>query len=124
MSTRRGRNRILGTALMLAVAAPALGACGSGDEPAASGGGGKERPSLTIQNFRYSPEPLVVPVGARVTVTNKDDAAHTATAEDNSFDTGNLAAGAEKEITLSRAGELTYICSIHDYMRGVIRVDG
>ncbi len=120
-----GRNRTVGTALAAAlVAATALGACGSNDEPAVSSGESEDQPSLAIENFRYSPNPLVVPVGARVTVTNNDDAAHTATAEDKSFDTGNLAPKAEGQITLSRAGELTYICSIHNYMRGVIRVGG
>ncbi|MDP9071240.1 MAG: cupredoxin domain-containing protein [Actinomycetota bacterium] len=123
MSTRRARNHIVVVAVVSVVAA-ALGACGSSDEDAGGSGAGQQRPTLTIENFRYSPNPLLVPVGARVLVANKDEAAHTATAEDKSFDTGNLAPGAEEEITLSQAGELAYICSIHNYMRGVIRVSG
>lgn len=85
---------------------------------AAGTGGG----SITIRDFAFQPESLVVPVGTVVMVTNEDGAAHTATADDKSFDTGSLDKGASKEITLSKKGEMAYFCSIHDYMRGVIRV--
>jgi plastocyanin len=96
------------------------GACGSDsdEEPAAAAGGDV----LTIENFAFAPEPLTVPVGTVVRVVNKDDAPHTATADDMSFDTGELARDESKEITLSTAGEIAYQCDIHDYMRGVIRV--
>lgn len=78
---------------------------------------------LTIKDFAFTPEPLVVTEeGTVVKVTNRDDAAHTATADDESFDTGTLDKGASTEITLSEAGEIAYHCTIHDYMRGVIRV--
>lgn len=98
------------------------GACGSGSdgEPAAASGGDV----LTIENFAFSPEPLTVPVGTVVRVVNTDDAPHTATADDMSFDTGQLGKDESKEITLSTAGEFAYQCDIHDYMRGVIRVGG
>ncbi len=106
------------------VATAVLGACGPSDETAGGAGGRAETPVLTIENFRYSPNPLVVPSGARVVVANNDDAAHTVTGEGNSFDTGNVAAMAKGEITVSQPGEVAYFCSIHDYMRGVIRVEG
>ncbi len=120
-----GRGRTGRKALAAAlVTTAALSGCGSSDEPASDSGKSEDETSLAITDFRFQPNPLVVPVGARVKVTNNDDAAHTATAEDKSFDTGNLAAGAEKEITLANPGEISYICSIHNYMRGVIRVGG
>ena len=118
------------TAARRAVAVAALGltvvagACGSdGDAgagaPAGDAGGGDV---LTIKDFAYSPEPLTVPVGTVVKIVNEDDAPHTATADDKSFDTGELEQGDSKEVTLSTAGEFAYHCAIHDYMRGVIRV--
>ena len=106
------------------VATAVLGACGSSDETVRSVGGKPATPVLTIDNFRFEPNPLVVPVGARVAVANSDDAAHTVTGEERSFDTGTVAAMAKGEITLYEPGELAYFCSIHDYMRGVIRVQG
>lgn len=120
---RRARRLVLGAALSLAVVA---GACGGDSDtagtatPAGPGGGGM---TLTIKDFTFSPEPLKVPKGAVVKVTNEDDAAHTVTADDGrAFDTGSLGQGDSKEITLSEAGEFPYHCSIHDYMKGVIQV--
>ena len=103
--------------LGLAVVAGACGSDSDADQGAAAGGD-----VLTIENFSFSPEPLTVPVGTVVRVVNKDDAPHTATADDMSFDTGELGKGESGEITLSTAGEFAYQCDIHDYMRGVIRV--
>lgn len=78
--------------------------------------------SLTIKDFAFAPQPLEVPKGTVVKVTNSDDAAHTATADKGTFDTGSLDKGQSKEITLSETGEIAFHCNIHDYMRGVIRV--
>jgi plastocyanin len=114
-----GRRAAALAALVLTVVA---GGCGSDSDPDPGAAGGGD--VLTIENFAFSPEPLTVPVGTVVRVVNKDDAPHTATADDMSFDTGELARDESKEITLSAAGELTYHCDIHDYMRGVIRVGG
>ena len=103
------------------------GACGSDD----SDGGSADRPSaegadnakvITIENFAFQPEPLTVAKGTVVRVVNRDDAPHTATADDDAFDTGELGQGDTAEITLSEPGEVAYHCDIHDYMRGVIRV--
>lgn len=103
------------------------GACGSDSDPGAgsaepgagAGGGGTV---LTIEDFAFRPEPLTVPAGTVVKVVNEDDAPHTATADDDAFDTGELGQGGTAEITLPDEGEIAYHCSIHDYMRGVIRV--
>ena len=53
---------------------------------------------------------------------NRDSAPHTATADDGSFDTGELQEGKLKSETFKEAGEFTYFCSIHPNMHGTIRV--
>ena len=101
------------------------GACGAdSDAPpgtAAATDGGR---ALTIKDFAFSPKPLVVPAGTVVRIVNEDDAPHTATADDGAFDTGSLGRDESEDITLPAAGEFSYHCAIHDYMRGVIRVGG
>ena len=102
-----------------------LAACGSEDQaaPAApEAQHGSSGPSIEIRNFAFAPPTLQVPPGAKITVTNTDSAVHTATADDGSFDSGNVDAGGKREITAPSAGEIRYKCTIHQYMTGVIRI--
>jgi plastocyanin len=78
--------------------------------------------AIDVRNFHYSPNPLQVRVGTKVTVTNDDATTHTLTAKDGAFDTGELAGGAHTTITLSKAGTYEYFCQIHNYMTGTITV--
>ena len=105
-----------------------LAACGGdSDEPAAPGGGGEPAAGgseVVIEGFAFSPTPLEVAPGTTITVTNRDSATHTLTADDGSLDTGNLGQGESATVTVGQAGEIPYFCKIHDYMKGVIRVQG
>jgi len=95
-------------------------ACGSGSSskaPAADA-----RSTIQIKDFAYSPTSIVAKVGDTVTVKNVDSTAHTVTADDGSFDTGNLGAGATATVKIAKSGQLTYYCRIHNYMKGVIQV--
>ena len=78
---------------------------------------------MTISGFKFTPASLTVKSGAKVTVTNDDSTAHTATADDgNSFDTGTLDPGSSQTISVSRPGSYGYHCSIHPFMKGTIVV--
>ena len=78
--------------------------------------------AVTIQNFAFSPATLTVKVGDKVTWTNQDSVGHSATADDNSFDTGILQQGQSGSVTFSKAGTYTYHCSVHPMMKGTIIV--
>jgi len=79
--------------------------------------------AITIKNFAFSPSTVTVAPGASVTVTNKDQVAHTITAVDGKFDTGDIQPGASKTFTApNTAGSYPYICSIHQYMMGTLTV--
>jgi len=84
--------------------------------------GAKTPNSITIASFQYSPQPLIVTAGTEVKVTNDDGTVHTVTANDGSFDTGDLDGGANATITLAKAGTFKYFCDIHNYMTGTIEV--
>ena len=77
---------------------------------------------VQIANFAFSPASMTIKVGDSVTWTNQDSVGHSATADDNSFDTGVLAQGKSGTITLSKAGTYTYHCRIHPMMHGIIIV--
>jgi len=78
--------------------------------------------AVTIQNFAFSPATITVKAGDSVTWTNQDSAGHSATADDNSFDTGVLPQGQSKSITFSKAGTYTYHCSVHPNMKATVIV--
>lgn len=78
--------------------------------------------AVTIQNMAFSPVTLTVKVGDKVTWTNQDSVGHSATADDNSFDTGVFSQGQSKSITFSKAGTYTYHCSAHPNMQATIIV--
>lgn len=80
--------------------------------------------NVTMQGFAFDTPTLTVNVGDSVTWTNKDTAAHNATADDGSFKTPDIATGQTATITFSKAGTFTYICTIHPRMKGTIVVQG
>jgi alcohol dehydrogenase (cytochrome c) len=66
----------------------------------------------------YDPLNAQVKPNSKITFTNKDNVAHTATADDGSFDTGNIQQGASKSITIKGDGTIPYHCTIHPWMKG------
>ena len=62
--------------------------------------------------------------GATVTVMNTDTTTHTVAADDKSFDTGDIAAGASKTFVAPKAGTYPFHCNIHNYMKGTLTVTG
>lgn len=89
----------------------------AGEEIEASGG-----PAITIAGFAFDPTETEVEAGTAVTVTNDDSAAHTWTADDGAFDSGQLAGGDTFEHTFSDAGTFAYHCEIHPAMTGTVVV--
>ena len=103
---------------LLLVAALLVAGCGSDEgEPEASAG-----KAIAIEGFKYAPEDVTVDVGTTVTWTNEDAAPHTATADDGSFDTGDLREGGKGEVTFRKAGSFAYFCEFHKFMRANVTV--
>jgi plastocyanin len=78
--------------------------------------------AVNIAGQAFDPASVTVSVGDSVTWTNADGVAHTATADDASFDTGNIAAGGSDSVTFSTAGSFPYHCAIHPAMTGTVTV--
>lgn len=77
---------------------------------------------VEIEDFAFQPERIEVAVGTEVKWNQRDDAPHTATAEDGSFDSGTLEKGDEFRYVFQAAGEYPYICEIHPEMTGTVVV--
>ncbi|HEU5088516.1 MAG TPA: cupredoxin family copper-binding protein [Roseiflexaceae bacterium] len=100
----------------LAMALMAFGSAGAAPRQA-------ETKSVTIQNFAFDPKDLTINVGDTVTWKNNDQAPHTATAGDGSFDSGNLNTGQEFSKTFDKAGTFAYVCRYHSRMTATLVVN-
>ena len=123
------RRTLLALAALLLVT---MAACGSDDSPSIDAPvtstttqppAGEQGMKVTIESFTFTPAELKVRVGDTVTISNDDSATHTWTADDNSFDTGDLAPGATGSERFDEAGTVSYHCEIHKNMTGTVVVE-
>ena len=77
---------------------------------------------VSIKSMKFKPASLTIAAGDRVTFVNQDNAPHTATAKDGSFDTGKLTKGQSASITFGQTGKFAYFCQVHPMMKASITV--
>lgn len=75
-----------------------------------------------MEDFSFQPASITVNVGDSVTWTNADEAPHSATADEGSFDTGTFGKGESRSHQFTEAGTFTYFCRPHPSMKGTVRV--
>ena len=78
--------------------------------------------AVSIAGFAFSPTSITINVGDRVTWTNTDAVAHTATATSGAFDTGNIDQGQSATVRFTQPGTYSYVCTPHPSMTGTITV--
>ena len=77
---------------------------------------------VEISGFNFNPEVLAVKPGDAIIWANLDIAPHTATALDNSWDTGTIAQGKSHEIQVTRNFSPEYFCRFHPQMLAKLRI--
>jgi plastocyanin len=77
--------------------------------------------NVSISNYAFHPATLTVAAGTRITFTNHDQTAHTATAS-SGFDTGTVDPGKSATVTFKKPGTYTYYCQFHAFMHGEVIV--
>jgi plastocyanin len=120
---------------LLVTAGLAIAGCGGGEDggadmatsstdstTSASAASVEKTDKVDIADYKFAPEAIEVTAGTKVTWTNSDDAPHTATADDSSFDTGDLDQGDSKTVTFDKPGEFTYYCRFHPFMKATVEV--
>jgi plastocyanin len=111
---------ILATALTIT----AIACDGGGDDPGTTAAAGGEEENVEIVDLAFNPEEVTITAGSTVTWTHADpNLPHTATSDDDVFDSGNLTEGDEFSFTFEEAGTFPYFCQVHPTMRGTVIVE-
>jgi plastocyanin len=117
-------------------AGPGAPASAAASAAASSGGGGAAAcapaqagatptVTVTIKDMKYSSEPVTAKVGDVIGWTNNDSVQHTATLDDGTCTTDQLANGQTGALVFSVAGTYPYHCKVHPTtMKGTITVTG
>lgn len=87
-----------------------------------SGGQASGGDTVDIVDFDYAPKTITVNSGDSIEFVNQDAAAHTATADDSSFDTGTLNKGDTNKVTFDKPGSYSYYCRFHAFMKATVEV--
>ena len=91
-------------------------------EPAESSVPAPNSTTVDINALAFSPDRLNIAPGTTVKFENKDTVAHTATADNEVFDTNKLEPGESMEVYFEGAGTVTYHDDLHPEMQGSIVV--
>ncbi|HEV8399568.1 MAG TPA: cupredoxin family copper-binding protein [Gemmatimonadales bacterium] len=78
--------------------------------------------SVEMRAMAFAPTRIEVTAGTTVAWTNQDQLAHTITADDGSWDSGPIAAGATWRHTFTTAGTYAFHCTPHPFMTGIVVV--
>jgi plastocyanin len=88
--------------------------------PSKSSAGGA---AIKMQNIKFAPSSQTVKVGQKVTWTNADSVAHNVTATKGaSFRSQSFGPGGTFTFTPTKAGTISYVCTIHPGMDGTLTV--
>jgi plastocyanin len=82
----------------------------------------KAAPSISIDNFSFTPKEITVPVGTTITWINHDDVPHTVVSTDQKFRSKALDTDDQFSFTFTNAGTYSYFCSVHPVMIGKVIV--
>jgi plastocyanin len=77
---------------------------------------------VTMPGRFFAPADLDVLVGTTVTWRNTDHSTHTATEDDDVFDSGHIRPGDDFSWTFAKTGRFEFHCTIHRFMRGSVGV--
>ncbi len=110
---------------LLATIAVALVGCGGGGAGSASSqsSAAPGPRTVAIADYSYKPATITVAAGTKVTFSNHDSTAHTATSKQpGGFETDAIQPGKSASVVLEKPGTYTYYCLFHPFMKGTIVV--
>jgi plastocyanin len=102
-------------------APPAAEAPATTEAPEASANG--DEVAVGIKDIKFVPEEITAKVGQKIVWTNNEAIGHDVTATDGAdFKSDTLQEGDTFEFTPTEAGEIAYVCTLHNGQNGSITV--
>lgn len=92
------------------------------DRPATIADVAKPAAVVHIKDFKFDPAVVTIKAGQSVQWINDDQVQHSATADDKSFDSGELSNGQSYTHAFAKAGTFSYYCDDHAYMKAKLIV--
>ena len=77
---------------------------------------------VRISRFAFVPEMVEINAGDTVVWINEDIAPHTATAQDDGWDTATIETGETAWLVFETPGSFDYVCAFHPHMTGTVTV--
>ncbi|MEA2281507.1 MAG: hypothetical protein QOK21_2114, partial [Solirubrobacteraceae bacterium] len=112
-----------------------LAACGGGGSSSGGGGGGggsqgqassspcpKSAVVIHMRNIQFDPQTASAKVGDKVCWTNDDDVQHDVQADDGAFKSALFGKGETFMATVTKAGKIAYVCTVHPNMTATLKV--
>jgi len=114
------KNKMAGAAVLIFLFSAVLISCSKSSSNNNNSSASSNK--VSIANMAFSPASITVTAGTMVTWTNNDNMTHTVTADDGSYDSGNIVTGNGFSKTFTVAGTYAYHCTIHPSMTGTVIV--
>jgi plastocyanin len=118
-------------ALLLALLALGVAACGDDDDDGGNGGNGGEAaaacPSGSVEirmvDIKFDPKDATAAVGQEICWVNEDTIDHNAVAESGAdFESELFGEGETFTATVEQPGTVEYVCTIHPGMTGTLEI--
>lgn len=113
---------ILTAGLMVLITSFIFMECSKSAYSSDGGGGTSNSNKIYMKNSAFSSTSLTIAVGGTITWMNDDNMIHTVTADDGSFNSGDIQVGSSFSKTFNSTGTFPYHCIYHSGMTGTIIV--
>jgi plastocyanin len=75
-----------------------------------------------MRNIQFDPKTASAKVGEKVCWQNDDDVQHDAQADNGAFKSALFGKGETFTTTLTKAGDISYVCTVHPNMTATLKV--
>jgi plastocyanin len=95
-------------------------ACGGND--AASSSTPRKPGQIGMKDLKFAPADATVKAGQKVTWTNEESVPHNVVSDDGQLKSSTFGKDGTYSFTPKKAGDISYVCTLHPGMKGTLKV--